>query len=799
MASLLEQETINALHQNWVWLPNWVDSPTPPSTSAARLVSFCRSIPLSSIPPAVVLHFSADTRYKLFINGQRVAVGPTKGHASIWYYDTLDISPFLQEGLNELEFRVIRYFASSRGGMPFERTSFPGLTVVGRVGDIDVGSKEGWLGYVDETTEYPTGLVDDVFLHINERTSPSTPSVPQVPVAYSFKLLNGELSPWRLRPRPIPLPESTPVRVQTIHACSSSTSSSEWSSFLSGSSPLTLPQNTSHTLDIQADVHSTAFIRLVLFSPSSTRVKLKINYSEGYELDPRQYPWLRTKGNRLDPKGHLLGPFDEIELELPGGEEVVWEPFWFRTFMLLRFSITTSSRPVTLGSFTADQVNYPMDVKAGWKEGGMEGREREKMWEVSIRTLRNCMFDGYSDCPFYEQLQYSGDSRSVALFHYLLSGDDRLMRQAIINFAASITPEGLTQSRFPSHVPQVIAAFSLYWVLTICDHHLWFGDTPFAREFVPRVDGVLDWFERHVDGMGLVGGIGEDVWQYCDWVTGWSATDDHPDKGVPTSGRKSNRHTYLSLLYVYTLQEAAKLLRSVGRPGNASEYEDRAERVREAINKYCFDGEFYTDSTADIADDLAYSQHCQIFAILSSTCPPSSAADLLKKTYVNPARAFSKCSYVMVFYALRAHSQAEDGGESYERYWKQVWKPWKQMLGNGLTTWEEDDVRQRSDCHAWGAVPVWEFCTELAGVKPIKAGCTEICWKPRVRLSEELEARICLGRGNVARVRFWTDGGERLVRLELERAIEVRSVIEGVEREHGVVQELEFRVNVCSE
>lgn len=56
-------------------------------------------------------------------------------------------------------------------------------------------------------------------------------------------------------------------------------------------------------------------------------------------------------------------------------------------------------------SFEAVQVNYPIGVKAEWKEPAM--KENEKIWEVSIRTLRNCMFDGYSDCPFYEQLQYA--------------------------------------------------------------------------------------------------------------------------------------------------------------------------------------------------------------------------------------------------------------------------------------------------------------------------------------------------------------------------------------------------------
>ena len=135
------------------------------------------------------------------------------------------------------------------------------------------------------------------------------------------------------------------------------------------------------------------------------------------------------------------------------------------------------------------------------------------------------------------------------------------MRQAITKFAASVTSEGLTQSRFPSYVPQLIAGFPLYWILQVCDHHLFFGDTPYAHSFLPRIDGVFSFFDSHVDNLGLVSGLPYDVWQFVDWVTTWGATDEHPDKGVPTSGRKPNLHTYFSMLYAYFLKQAARLLR----------------------------------------------------------------------------------------------------------------------------------------------------------------------------------------------------------------------------------------------
>lgn len=681
--------------------------------------------------------------------------------------------------------------------MPFERTTHAGLTVVGSV-ELEAGaavleltSGVDWQAQVDDSILFPMGLVDDGFLHISERIAPTIPNPWITPVLYGMKTLNGDLLPWRLRPRAIPMAEESPVAVSTVRACQSTASINDWTAHLAANRTIILPGGSSHALEVQAHVHSTAFLQWTFRAKAKrSQIRLRVTYSEGYELEPRNYPFFRTKADRLDAeKGHLIGPYDELILDLPHGQTVTYEPFWFRTFRILRLEISVGPEPAQLLSFDATQVNYPLAVKASWKEPG--DKHSEQIWDVSIRTMRNCMFDGYSDCPFYEQLQYSGDSRSVGLFHYLLSGDDLLMRQAITNFASSVTPEGLTQSRFPSHVPQIIAGFPLYWILQVCDHHLFFGDTSYAHSFLPRIDGVLDFFESHIDDLGLVSGMPEDVWQYIDWVTTWGATDEHPDKGVPTSGRKSNRHTYFSMLYAFVLNQAAKLVRDVGRPGYAGEYESRGESVVQAIKAHCFDGRFFTDSTADIADSLSYSQHCQVFGVLCGAAAPSDRARLLTESFAEPK--FSKFSYVMKFYALRAYALA--GDDAWEVFWARVWDPWRAMLANNLSTWEEDDVRQRSDCHAWGSVPVYEYCTGLAGIRPIAPGSAKVLFKPRVRLSEAVEAKVALGRENLAIVSWSTRaGGEKHIELRLEKAVQVTSQLPGCkEEEHGVVDRLVLR------
>ena len=149
---------------------------TPPaSTRPDEFSGFTREFALASFPALALLHFSADTRYKLYVNGIRVAVGPTRSSPLIWYYDTIDITPYLSSGNNEVKFVVIRYFASSRGAMPFERTSFPGLTVVGNIETstevVDLSSSKNWQAQVDGSILFPMGLVDDGFLHVSSLVS----------------------------------------------------------------------------------------------------------------------------------------------------------------------------------------------------------------------------------------------------------------------------------------------------------------------------------------------------------------------------------------------------------------------------------------------------------------------------------------------------------------------------------------------------------------------------------------------------------------------------------------------------
>lgn len=199
------------------------------------------------------------------------------------------------------------------------------------------------------------------------------------------------------------MPEESPATFSTIHRCESHQPIDGWLQHFLNGNALQLDAGSIHSIDLQADAHSTASISWQFRSTAESSLHIKMIYSEGFELEPRSDPFFRSKGARLQSeKGHILGPFDEVDLVVKPGQDVNYQTFWFRTFHIIRIEIAVGPAPVELVSFTATQTNYPLQVKATWEQP--HAPETSQMWDVSIRTLRNCMFDGYSDCPFYEQL-----------------------------------------------------------------------------------------------------------------------------------------------------------------------------------------------------------------------------------------------------------------------------------------------------------------------------------------------------------------------------------------------------------
>ncbi|KAH7349064.1 Six-hairpin glycosidase-like protein [Pyrenochaeta sp. MPI-SDFR-AT-0127] len=795
----------------WIWHPDWSESPT--SSSAGGFVDFRKEFFITQVPRVPLrIRLSADTRFKLYLNSRFIHAGPVKGDQQLWFFDELDIQPYLQQGKNIISIRVLRFYYATRFAPSFPRTHAAGLFLQCMPSDdheaqeVALQTDDSWETSIDSSTRLPNDSKHDDFLHVFEDSDQQSRKEPTWVRAVACRFLTsfGLATPWRLSPRLIPYPKLERTYLNVIHKTSSTVPPDVWHTGILGrtgqglNEGILLPAGTTHHIEIESD-YTTGYIDFRFLRPKTGGSNLRVTYSECFEDEPVNLPYLRVKGNRCDSSKSLIGPSDRYTFGGPltpssamryreaEEHEETFAPFHFRTFRFLALDIEVAetSDLIFLG-VEITKTNYPLQVSADITVPQNEAWVQD-LWTVSLRTLENCMHDCYEDCPFYEQLQYAMDTRSSALFTYCVSGDDRLARQAIIQLHNSFQPViGLTASRAPSHHLQIIPNFSLFWVCMLTDHYEYFGDADFVKNFLSVGHAVLDTFRRRIDiSTGLVRGVeAQDQWDFVDWTDAWKPF------GIPPAARRSGFQTFTNCLYAYTLKRVAVLLAALGNETLVAEYVSRADSVVEAILEHCFDGEFFTDGLARQAEPTDYSQHCQVWAVLCGAVAPESGSALLTKslTFAIPIaeasplpehvnanslssvknRAFTPVSTAMSFYSLRALSSV--GGKDYDTHFSRFWGPWRSQLAQNLTTWVEDDVSQRSDCHAWGSLPLYEFVTEVAGIKPATPGWQAISFRPRVSLFQQFDAKVPIGGllgPRTARVQWARDNLNATVKISL--------------------------------
>ncbi|KAH6662930.1 bacterial alpha-L-rhamnosidase-domain-containing protein [Plectosphaerella plurivora] len=760
------------LDTEWIWHPNWEDH--GPNT-AGRFCHFRKFITLDTVPSSEVkIQITADTKYQLYINSVLVHTGPVKGDQHLWFYDELDIQPYLRPGKNHIGVRVLRFFHATKYATSFPRLPIPGLFVRTPGGDdthLIIKSDDTWETALDNSTKFRIDQPEDDFLHLYEDVDASKQLghswVPAQPLRLPKS--HGIAPPWVLSPRMIPFQTGKRVGLEAIHNIKSPLPGKTWESLLLENAPertpLTLPAGSSHHLELQGFHHLTAMLRFQFQRPTSAGSKIRITYSESYEDVPRFVPYLRCKSDRTDTNKKLYGPQDQyifagqvgapmassLAYDAKAAEMESFAPLHFRTFRFLTLDIdVTPESDLVMTGIDVTTTNYPLDVCGSFSTPGhMDEEKYQNVWNNSVRTLTNCMHDCYEDCPFYEQLQYAMDVRSSCLFTYAASGDDRMARQAIVQLHNSYRPGiGLLASRGPAHQLQIIPHFSLFWICTVTDHFEHAGDASFTRQFLSTCDGILEAFARRIDpNLGVVSSTAvamSSFWDFVDWTEEWRPM------GIPPAAKRTGFQTFTSFLYAYTLRAAAGVVAKLGRPSLAEEYLHRAEGVVQGARAHCRAGNVFTDGLASSADhDKDFSQHNQIWAVLSGAVSGTEARDLLTTGISGisedgqTAGAFTKPSMAMSFYTLRALSAA--GGILYDAAFHGFWDPWRAQLGQNLTTWCEDEVTKRSDCHAWSCAPLYEFMAEVAGVRPAEPGWAVVGWRPRVGLFPDFAGVVPLG------------------------------------------------------
>ncbi|MBZ5595904.1 MAG: glycoside hydrolase family 78 protein [Acidobacteriia bacterium] len=722
--------------QDWAhsrWKAQWISCPDAPERDAG-VFHFRKSVSLPDQPKNFVIHVSADNHFILFVNGSRVGIGPASGDLAHWRYETFDLAPMMHKGENVIAATVWNFGTSTPVAQMSSQTGFvlqgdgepeqAANTDASWQVEIENGHGILAVNFMALLQSYYAGppgeLIDarkyDWSWNSAQGGAPGTWKKAKLIGPAAARGTTDSPTIWMLIPDALPQMEMTRIPAGHVVSSKGTTPANPQGAF-------TVAAHSKASVLLDAGALTTAYPELTVSGGSGSHVR--VTYAEALVDDHGQ------KGNRNEVAGrHILGTYDEL---IADGGHHTFAPLIWRTWRFSQIDVTTGDQAITIQPPAAWFTAYPFHEQAQF---AASDPELSKIWEVGWHTARLCAHDTYMDTPYWERLQYVGDTRLQSLISYAVAGDDRLARQAIDTLDDSRIPDGITQSRYPSALPQMISPFALMWVGMVHDFWMHRDDPEFVRRHLAGTRTVLDWFIHYQRSDGLMGLL--PWWSFVDW------TEDFID-GVPPQ-EADGGSAPITLQFMEALRNAANLEQQFGDAVRSRMYRERAGKAADGLRRFCWNQQY--GLMADTPRQTHYSQHANALAVWLDVVPPEQQKAVMNKVLAGndgaTRPAMSKTSYYFTYYVTRA---LEHCGLA-DRYLSTL-APWRKMLALGLSTWAENPEPTRSDSHAWSAHPNYDLLRLVAGIRSAAPGFSEVIIEPHLGTLQSVKASMPHPKGRV--------------------------------------------------
>lgn len=695
-----------------VWPAMWIGSDKHLQSSGLRVAYFRKTANLIKVPAEYVIYVSADNRYKLYVNGTLASWGPARSDIYNWNYEIVNIAPYLHKGENTIAAIVWNY-----GEMrPVAQMGTDEISFLLRVkqGDPVFNTDESWQVLTDnaystfdeftvpgyfaagcgerfDARHYPWGWEQGEKNECSEWES-------AYPMDYAFD--KGERDRWgrSLVPRSIPQMEMKKTSAGDIEL------------------PITIKPYTRKTILIDRDSLTTAYLHLTISGGKGAR--LEVCYAEALFNSNMPDIWHASKPHRDIVEGKLMLGNKDLFL-IDGGLHRQMTTLWWRTWRYLQLTIETFDDSLTIEHIGATFTAYPF-VKESHLQGNDELRQME---EIGWLTARLCANETYMDCPYYEQLQYFGDTRIQAMITMYNTRDSLMPRHAIEQGRMSMTADGITQSRYPSSLPQMISSYSLSWIGMLYDYWMMRDDRDWLRQYLPAARSILGWYEGYLREDMSLNRIPH--WFFADWADTFTY-------GEPNYG-KEGTSAYQDLVLILALREQAAMESAFGITALGNHYSNLAQRMAETIKPKYWNAQ--RSLLSDTPEQNTYSQHVNVLAILADIFTPEEA-----RTVYSTAIADTTLAKGTFYFRYFIHLAMDKVGLADN--WLDTLQPWREQIAIGLTTWAETPEPSRSDCHAWSAHLNIEFYRMLLGIHSVAPGFSKIRLTPALGDLQEVAGSI---------------------------------------------------------
>lgn len=600
----------------------------------------------AELPSDTVVHVSASDRYILYCDGALAGRGPAKGTHSIWYFDSYRISA----GRHEIKAVVF----AQKICRAWSQISFGNRFILDAEEHKELLATGFGAWKAAEDKRY-------------SETAVYSPQFPAQKIGVGGRIVFDAEKESAAAESVIVLEKGYEYSGYDIQAR------------IPRLRPNTLPPMIENpiTLDVKETVAPhTKFCRLIalenyycayprLTISGGAGAKIALSFAEGlYDADNRKGDRSVTKGKEFRGIGDTYYPNGEANATL--------EPLWWLAGRYVLIEAETGAEPLQIHGLTLLETRYPFEMQADLSE---LPPFLQKIGPRMMRTLQCCMHETYMDCPHYEQLMYLGDTRIQILIGYVVNQDTRLAERAMELLGAAVSlANGELPCAYPVNGSRIIPGFCLYFVGILYDYLVHVGKREVIRPYLGIAHGILDAYTSELyDGVAPTPA----GWNFYDWSAGWQS-------GIPQE--QSEICVEFNAHLVYTLYLQAEIERRFDEP----------ELVARCIR--------YADSIKDalLKRQVVWSEHALCFMLLSGALnaeEEKELLDLLLRTNGETLSVYFSHYLFEVYRKYRLYSHMDE----YLKKWSVLERD------RFYTVPEEFTTDTRSDCHAWGAHPLYHY------------------------------------------------------------------------------------------
>lgn len=621
-------------------------------------ILFRRTFTLNAVPDKAVLYLTADDYYKLYVNGVYVTQGPAPGYPFHYYYNVLDITPYLQPGKNLIAVHTYYQGLYNRVWVSADHRHML-CAALYCDGEEFLVTDPTWkyarhTGYSgNRTFGYETQFAED----FDSRA-------PEV----GFERPDYDDSSWahavlRLHTDYVFSPQ--PTKQLDVYEISPAV--------------LRRTMNPSGTITLDGDIGFECIGALTLRAKGLAGTRVVIRCGEELQDDGTVRYAMRCNC------------YYEEFWTLSGGEDVLI-PYDYRGMRYFQI-ILPAGCSVTDDDIRMQVRHYPYNEAVSCPT---DDETLSRIWRLCADTMKYATQEVYMDCPTREKGQYLGDGTVSSAAHTLITGDGAMMKKALYEYARSTFITSGIMTVAPSAFMQEIADYSMQYPHQLLWYYRHTGDRKTLCELAPYCEGAVAYFRRFDRGDGLLESV--DTWNLIDWPENLRDNYDFPAEKPIGPGV----HNVINAFWYGMLCDMNEIRRLLGQTADTA----YADTVGDAFVRAFYDREQHLFTDAEHTRHTAsHSNFLPLYFGLDQKTGDPAAREAIITLVQN--RGYCMGVY-MSYFMLKALCRA--GRRDLALDMMRSPDGWCNMLAEGATTlyeaWGKEQKWNTSLCHPWAAAPI---------------------------------------------------------------------------------------------